>query len=177
MISLDCRDLESHIRAHRGSIFYKMLDESADWVFIKDTDSRFLYSNRSHLKHVNMTEEQLLGKNDLELYPPEYANAFYADETRLFSNRVPLVKLEANRKPTGERFYVLTIKQLVFSAQHGVLGLMGIARKVASANREELQATRDYLTEMVKQDLGTEVTPSQLAALRASFDTLLTPAG
>lgn len=172
MITLDCHDLESHIRAHRKSVFWRLLDESLDFVFIKDPDSRFLYSNRSHSRHLHLTEAQLLGKNDLELYPDEYASAFYADETRLFGDRLPMVKLEANAQKGGKRFYTLTIKQLVASPQGQVLGLMGIARKIAATNREELHAARDQLIEMVKNDLEGQVTPSQLSALRASFEDL-----
>ncbi len=172
MITLDCNDLETHIRAHRKSVFWRLLDESLDFVFIKDTDSRFLYSNRSHSKHLRLTEEQLLGKNDLELYPVEYANAFYADETRLFGDHLPMVKLESNREPSGQRFYTLTIKQLVASPKGQVIGLMGIARKVSATNREELLAAREHLMEMVKNDLDGQVTPSQLNALRVSFEAL-----
>ena len=172
MITLDCHDLESHIRTHRKSVFLKLLDESLDFVFIKDTDSRFLYSNRAHSKHLHRSEDQLIGKNDLELYPEEYATAFYADETRLFGDHMPMVKVEVSRHQSGHKFYTLTIKQLVASPQGQVLGLMGISRKVSASNRDELLEVREELIEMVKNDLGDQVTPSQLNSLRASFEAL-----
>jgi len=172
MITLDCQDLESHIRAHRKSVFWRLLDGSLDFVFVKDTDSRFLYSNRAHLRHLQLSEEQLLGKNDLELYPVEYAREFYADETRLFGDQLPVIKLEANRQQSGQRFYTLTIKQIVASTQGQVLGLFGISRRVSAIDREELLVARDQLIELVEHDLEGTITQAQLATLRASFAAL-----
>lgn len=173
MITLDCRDLAAHLRSQAGSLFHKLLDDLPDFVFVKDTESRFLYSNQSHLVHLRMTEDELIGKNDFEIYPAAMAESFFADETRLFGNQVPVVKVERTQSAAGIGLLTVTVKQLVCGSGGEVLGLMGIARQLGSRDAEALAETRERLMAMLQHDVGPDVTPDQMRALEASLDAVL----
>ncbi len=168
MIRIDCRDLPSHISLLEGSIFAAVLDESPDWIYIKDTDSRFLYSNKSHLKHIGMRAEQIIGLNDLELYPTKLSSIYYADETRLFDNRIPIVKIEPNHE-NGLDVLVITVKQVVVNARDETLGLMGISRQLGAGDEESLAKARDHVIDMLRHDVGPDVTLTQMRALEAQL--------
>lgn len=172
MISLPCRDLAAHLRSLEGSLFKAFLDELPDFIFVKDTDSRFLYSNKSHLVHLRMKESQLVGKNDFEIYPGDLAEAFFADETRLFQNRVPVVKVERTQTHEGKGFLTVTVKQLVVGEHNEILGLMGSARRLGSHDALSLAETREQIMEMLDHDVGPDVTPDQLRAMRMSFEAM-----
>lgn len=164
MIRIDCRDLASHLKSLEGSIFWAILDESPDWIYIKDTDSRFLYSNKSHLKHLGLRADQLIGLNDLELYPTKLSRIYYADETRLFDNRLPIVKVEPNHE-NGHDLLVITVKQIVSNAVGDTVGLMGISRRLAAGDETTLAEAKEHLIDMLRHDVGPDVTPSQMRAL------------
>ncbi|MFH1497819.1 MAG: PAS domain-containing protein [Verrucomicrobiota bacterium] len=164
MIRIDCRDLASHLKALENSIFAAILDESPDWIYIKDNDSRFVYSNKAHLKHLGLRAEQIIGLNDLELYPSKLSSIYYADETRLFENRVPIVKVEPNHE-NGHDMLVITVKQVVGDLRGDNLGLMGISRRLAAGDETTLAEARDHLIDMLRHDVGPDVTPSQMRAL------------
>jgi|GEM_PF-5181646 len=169
MIHIDCRDLSTHLKSLENSIFAAILDESPDWIYIKDTDSRFLYSNKSHLKHLGLRADQIIGLNDLELYPTKLSSIYYADETRLFDNRIPIVKVEPNREHEHEML-VITVKQLVSNPDGDVLGLMGISRRLAAGDEATLSQAKEHLIDMLRHDVGPDVTPSQMRALEVQLD-------
>jgi PAS domain S-box-containing protein len=172
MITLVCRDLAAHLRSLEGSLFKAFLDELPDLIFVKDTDSRFLHSNKAHQLHLGMKEAQLLGKNDFEIYPSRFAEAFFADETRLFQNRVPVVKVERTQTHEGKGFLTVTVKQVVVGEHDEILGLMGVARRLGAHDALALAETREQIMDMLNHDVGPDVTPDQLRAMRMSFEAM-----
>lgn len=168
MIHIDCRDLSAHLQSLHGSIFSAILNESPDWIYIKDANSRFLYSNKSHLKHLGLKAAQLIGLNDLELYPARLSSVFYADETRLFDNRIPIVKVEPNHE-NGQEMLVVTIKQVIVNKHDANLGLMGISRRLAVGDENSIAQTKKQVIDMLNNDIGADVTSSQMRAFEAQL--------
>lgn len=173
MIKIDSRDLAAHLREQQGSLLFCLLDEVRDFIFVKDTESRFLYSNRAHLEHLGRTETEVFRRNDFDLYPEELASGFFAEETRLFDTRTPVVKIQESLNAKGERFYTWAVKVGVVNLQDQLLGLAGVVRRVSSHDNADLAETREHILNLVRRDAGLGVTPSQLFALEASLDGLL----
>tara|TARA_R110002050_G_scaffold30280_1_gene77481 strand:- start:214 stop:747 length:534 start_codon:yes stop_codon:yes gene_type:complete len=170
MITLDCRDLAAHLRGQEASLFRKLLDDLPDFVYVKDIEGRFLYSNESHLLHLRLSEADLLGKNDFEIYPAQLAEVFFADETRLFGNQVPVVKVEKTQTRDGSAFLTVTVKQVICDLSGQQLGLIGTARQLGTHDTLAVAETRHRLVELLKHDVGPDVSADQLRALEASLD-------
>ena len=50
-------------------------------VFVKDRASRFIIANAAHLATLGAARiEDVVGKSDLDLFPAELAQQYYADE-------------------------------------------------------------------------------------------------
>jgi PAS domain S-box-containing protein len=171
MYTVDAPDLSLYIHNKQCGLLLSILDEVREFVFIKDTDSRFLYNNRAHLGNLGRTQEDVLGKNDFDLFPLPLAEGFYADETRLFDTRVPVVKLQESQNSKGERFFTSAIKMIVANPRGETLGLVGIVRRIAMKDESGLSDIRNQLLETLRKEPG--VTSSQLHAFELSLPALL----
>lgn len=171
MIKIDAYDLASYVTAQRNGPLLTILDEVRDYVFIKDPDGRFLFSNRAHLAHLGRTEAEVLGKNDFDLFPARLAEQFYAAETQLFATRDPVVRLQESVDSGGQKFYSTAIKILVCDKHNNALGLVGSVHRIPNTDLQDLEASKAYIMATLRKQPG--VTPSQLKAFEASLPSLL----
>lgn len=170
MITIDAPDLASYVQSQRGGPLLTILDEVRDYVFVKDTDGCFLFSNRAHLAHLGKTEKEILGKSDFDLFPPHLAEAFYAGETHLFETRAPLVRLQESMDVNGTKFLSTAIKLLVVNKRGVALGLIGTVHRIATSDTRDLEQSREHILSILRTQPG--VTHSQLHAFEATLPAL-----
>jgi PAS domain S-box-containing protein len=171
VLKVDAHDLAVYLKSQRDSLLLTILDEVRDFVFIKDTESRFLYNNRAHLENLGRKQADVTGRNDFDLFPIKLAEGFYADETHLFQTRVPVIKIQESISAQGEKFFTSAIKVLVTDSKDNVLGLVGIVRRIASQDASGMEEARRHILETLRREPG--VTPSQLLAFEASLPRLV----
>ena len=170
MIKIDCRDLDAHLQTVRGGILAALLDESADFFFIKNVESQFLYCNRAFLTAMGRRREEVIGKSDFDLSPAHFAEGYFADETRLFDKRLPVIRIEETLTPTGERFYVSTFKVVICDLHNHLLGLAGFSRKIPNpADIEGVAAIKRHIAEILQRSAGSGATSGQMRALEMSL--------
>jgi len=109
-----------------------MIDQVPDYLFVKDTDCRFVVANvavASDLGHGS--PEALIGHTDLELHPAELAQKFYSDDKRVLTTGKPLLDIEEYVvRPDGTRRWLSTSKVPLRANDGSIIGLVGIARDV-----------------------------------------------
>ena len=170
MIKIDCRDLAAHLRTVQGSVLAALLDESAEFFFIKNVESRFLYCNRAFLAAMGRRREEVIDKSDFDLSPAHFAEGYFADETRLFDKRLPVIRIEETLTPGGERFYVSTFKVVICDLHDNLLGMAGFSRKIPNpADVDGVAAIKRQIAEILQRTAGTGASASQLRALEMSL--------
>lgn len=171
MLKIDAYDLAAYVKSQRGGPLLTILDEVRDFVFIKDLEGRFLFSNRAHLAHLGRTESQTLGKNDFDLFPHHLASAFYAAETHLFETRTPVVRLQESVDSKGVKFYSTAIKMLVCDKHDSALGLIGTVHRIAMADSLDVEQSRAHIMSILRGQPG--ITASQLKAFEATLPSVI----
>jgi PAS domain S-box-containing protein len=78
-----------------------ILDHSPALIFLKDTQGRYLLVNREFETVFHMNLNNILGKTDADLFPPEQASAFQANDRRVLEAGVPLEFEETARHDDG----------------------------------------------------------------------------
>jgi PAS domain S-box-containing protein len=79
-------------------ILRTLIDNVPDFMYVKDTDCRFLVANLSVARQMGAkTPAELLGKNDFDFYSREIAATFCEDEQRVIRSG----QAEVNREETG----------------------------------------------------------------------------
>ncbi|MEW6544324.1 MAG: PAS domain-containing protein [Nitrospirota bacterium] len=68
-----------------------ILDNSPTMIFLKDPEGRYLLSNRQFEKITHRPSEAILGRTDEDIFPPEQAAAFRANDRRVLDAGVPLL--------------------------------------------------------------------------------------
>lgn len=171
MIKIDACDLPTYVAQQRGGPLLTILDDVRDYVFIKDLEGRFLFSNRAHLAHLGRKESEVLGKSDFDLFPARLAESFYAAETHMFETRVPVVRVQESVDANGQKFYSTAIKMLVCDKRDNALGLIGTVHRIALDNVFDVEQSKAHIMSILRHQPG--VTSSQLHAFEASLPNLL----
>ncbi len=117
---------------------YRLIVESAqDAIFVKDLDGHYLLVNQKCLEAFGKSkQEEVLGKRDDELLPPEQAKINIEDDQKVFKTG----KLkEVTKKMTvgGKDRWFQAKKVPLRNAQGKIIGLIGIARDITEQKKAE----------------------------------------
>jgi len=99
--------------------------------------------------------DEVIGKTDLDIFPPELANRYYGDEQALMESGQSLNREEMVVNPrTGEKRWLQTTKVPLRDKEGKVVGLMGINRDITDRKRaEEALASAHRLLEAMLDNI------------------------
>ena len=139
-------------------LFRAMIDQVPDYLFVKDTQSRFVIANRAVAADLGLTPEDLIGTTDFELHPIELAARFFADEQGVIRSGEPMLDIEEFVvEVSGSKKWLSTSKVPLRNRQGEIIGIVGISRNVTERKRAEDQihfmAHHDALTGLPNRTL------------------------
>jgi len=70
--------------------FRAILDNSPTMIFLKDTEGRYLLVNRQFESMFHLDHKTIVGKTDVEIFSPQQAAAFQANDREVVQGGVPL---------------------------------------------------------------------------------------
>lgn len=116
-----------------------VIDNVPDQIFVRDLAGRFVLSNLSDARAMGVADpETLVGKTDLDFYPPDLAAGFQADNLAVMQAGQPLLNREERAgEMNGQPRWVLTTKVPLRDPQGNITGLVGIARDVTERRQAE----------------------------------------
>ncbi|MCS6939056.1 MAG: PAS domain-containing protein, partial [Roseiflexus sp.] len=125
---------------------YGMVDAIPAMVYFKDREHRYLYGNRAFTERIRVRAEDMAGKTDRDLFPPEVAEAYLADDERVMATGEPSigVELPVNR-PDGTIGWVSNSAVPYRDRSGAVVGMVGIAIDITERKRieEELRRSQE----------------------------------
>ncbi len=134
------REREVHASRLRAlGLLDAIAEASPDAIFAKDIDDRFVLFNRGAARLTGKRPEEVLGRDEMALFPPELARQFIADNHRVMIESRVITFQENLATPDGERTY-LTTKGPLYDTDGRLIGMFGIARDIT-----ELKRTGDSL--------------------------------
>jgi len=116
-----------------------MIDQVPDYLFVKDTECRFVVANLAVAADLGFGHpDALLGRTDLELHPAAVAHKFLDDEHRVLTSGKPLFDIEEYVvRPDGTRRWLSTSKVPLRAADGSIIGLVGISRDITERRQAE----------------------------------------
>ncbi|MCJ7737025.1 MAG: PAS domain S-box protein, partial [Anaerolineae bacterium] len=120
-----------------------VIDNLPDAVFTKDMDLRKTLANRAELEVIGAASElDVLGKTDLESYPPEAAERFMAVDWQVLRTGQPMLDYEELFVDgRGESRWLLTSKYPLKDDAGRTIGLVGIGHDITDRKRAETERT------------------------------------
>ena len=127
--------------ANERVLLRNLVDNLPVAVYLKDTAGRKTLANPVDLQNMGLTSEaELLGKTDYDLFPPEQAAAFHADDELVLQTGQPVLNREEQlTRADGSIRCLLTSKVPIFDNSGAVTGLVGIGLDITERKRAEEQ--------------------------------------
>jgi PAS domain S-box-containing protein len=123
-------------------------------IFLKEaTDLRFVIFNRAGEELLGYDRKDLLGKNNLDLFPPEQAVHFMAKDREVLDGKAGMLDIPEEFIQTAKKGQRLlhTRKVCIRSADGATKYLLGISEDITERKKteEELRVHHDHLEELV----------------------------
>lgn len=97
-------------------------------VWQKNVTGRYVMVNRRFCETVGLSEMEIIGKTDHDIFPAEIADAYVRDDREIMDSGVPRYGIEErHRKPTGEIGWSRTDKIPVRGEKGELTGTLGFA--------------------------------------------------
>ena len=116
-----------------------VIDTLPDYIYVKDTDFRFVLANQAHVGLVGAKSfGDMLGKTDADLFPNALASGYAADEKAILQSGIPLVNHEElTASASGDQKIVLTTKMPIRDSAGEITQIVGISHDITERKQAE----------------------------------------
>jgi PAS domain S-box-containing protein len=139
---IQARDLIAQKRleaalAKERNLLRLVIDNIPDGIYTKDLNCRKTLANRADVHNMGLqSENEVLGKDDFELFPKELAEGFIADDRSVIQTGQPVInREECIIDGKGQKHLLLTTKLPFRDESNQIVGLIGIGRDVTERER------------------------------------------
>jgi PAS domain S-box-containing protein len=140
-------------------ILQAVIEATPDAIFVKDLNGRYVLVNEAFARFLGRSTTEVIGKNDLELYPEATARQFVDDDRRVLQTGVAQSFEGVATSAAGSQAYLVT--KGVYRDPHGkILGLYGISHDITELRKahETLDQTREALFHAQKMEAVGQLT-------------------
>jgi PAS domain S-box-containing protein len=140
-LRISSRDLEKNLALLQG-----ITEGTTDAVFVKDLSGRYLMINSSGARFLGRQVEDVIGKNDMELFVPEVGREIMKRDRETLQKGETRTYEEFGTAAGVTRLYLAT-KGPFRDAGGQVVGLLGICREITDRKRaeEEIRVSQQKL--------------------------------
>lgn len=119
--------------------FVAMMENTGDYIYFKDRNHVFTAASQTLVSITDPSEHwtDLIGKTDYDVFPEEYADAFYRLEKQVFAGIPSAHEIQQILALDGRKGWVDNHKSPITDAQGNIIGLFGIARDITEQRRAE----------------------------------------
>jgi PAS domain S-box-containing protein len=146
-----CRDITERVRADEElrqaeERIRAILEFSPNWIFLKDTEGRYLLVNREIERVFGISQEQFKGKTDNELFPPEQAAEYRANDLKVLRAGLTMGFEELALLKDGPHTSIVH-KFPLFDTHGNIYATGGVATDITERVRadEELRQARERI--------------------------------
>ncbi len=138
--------------ARERNLLRSLIDNAPDYIYVKDTESRFVTGNPALLGIMGVASvDDLVGKTDFDFYPGELATKYFDDERAIIQSGQPLLQQEERVvDASGNPGWISTTKVPLRDTEGQIFGLVGMGRDITDRKQAEEALTRAY-TEVEQQ--------------------------
>jgi PAS domain S-box-containing protein len=127
----------------------QIIDMCPNYIFVKDRSGRFTLVNEALAESAGCKPDELVGRSDTDLIPPEKAEASHRDDLEVIqTRREKIVEGESLTDAAGRNHYLHTVKRPIIDEHGEVTHVLGVANditlhKEAEASMKRARAAAD----------------------------------
>jgi len=155
-----------------------IMNNSEDTIYFKNLESKFILNSKAHANQFHEKDvRDMVGKDDFDYFPAEFAQAALDDELTIIKTGRPILgRIEKWNKPDGDVVWFQAYKYPLYDKEGKIIGTWGTSRNITPLKRaeEELQRLNRELQEANQrlEILSTRDSLSGLYNHRHFFDSL-----
>jgi PAS domain S-box-containing protein len=124
--------------AAEQTLLRTLFDVLPDYIYVKDTASRFLACNDPCARRLGVASTRdLIGKSDEDFFPRDVAAAFRTEEVAVLQGALVVDREETFTRSDGRQEVILTTKLPLRDGTGAVTGIVGTGRDITEAKRTE----------------------------------------
>jgi len=131
---------------HSRQVLSSILDHIPQRIFWKDRDLVYMGCNRAFADDWNLPDkEMIIGKNDYDLSPIEFAEKYRADDRHVLETNAPKLNYEEmQQKPDGSLLWLRTSKIPIHDVNHNISGVLTTYEDISLLKKNEAQQIALY---------------------------------
>ena len=133
-------ELEKQV-ANRTAVISSILKNTPSVIFIKDKDFKYIRVNSNFESLIGLSESQITGKSDYEIFDQETADQFRANDVKVMSELSAIQVEEIFPSKDTPRVY-LTAKFPLYGEDGSVESICGIASDITEMKKAQYQLKR-----------------------------------
>lgn len=163
---------------HDELVTQTIMNNSEDTIYFKNLDSKFILNSKAHANQFHEKDvSDMVGKDDFDYFPAEFAQAALDDEQTIIKTGRPILgRIERWERPDGDVVWFQAYKYPLYDKEGKIIGTWGTSRNISLLKRaeEELQRLNRELQEANQrlEILSTRDSLSGLYNHRHFFDSL-----
>ena len=163
---------------HDELVTQTIMNNSEDTIYFKNLDSKFILNSKAHANQFHEKDvSDMVGKDDFDYFPTEFAQAALDDEQTIIKTGRPILgRIERWERPDGDVVWFQAYKYPLYDKEGKIIGTWGTSRNISllKTAEEELQRLNRELQEANQrlEILSTRDSLSGLYNHRYFFDSL-----
>ncbi|MBI5687304.1 MAG: PAS domain S-box protein [Verrucomicrobia bacterium] len=122
------RDINEHKRALESlreseMLYHSLVEQLPQSIFRTDLDGRVTFANSRYCQSMQRELKDILGKTNSDLFPPDLAAKYRADDQRVIETGNVFEAIERHRTPDGREFYVHVMKSPLRDVDRRIVGI------------------------------------------------------
>lgn len=138
--------IELHDKQHIEEQHYllkALTDATPDLIFNKDSAFRYMGCNKAFEEFMGLTEAEIIGKTDYDLFDKEKADKFRNRDQEIIRSGRSEKNEEMVSYPDGHKVWLETNKSPFYDSRGSLIGLVGISRDVSQRKSLILQLEKE----------------------------------
>lgn len=112
----------------QNKIFYAIINSVDDYIFCKDMNSRYISCNKSFETILGLREDEIIGKNDFELFEYEKAKAISKLDKEVMDKKELMISESSIKTHDGRLIYYENYKTPLIDENGNLAGIVTVAR-------------------------------------------------
>ena len=140
----EIRERERAEEARRASLemLQSIMDNSPAIIYLKDVEGRYMLINRRYATVFSLDQSTVIGKTDFDIFPPDVAEAFRANDRAAIEARAEQA-WEEEAPQNGQTHIYLAQKFPLFDAAGNAYAVCGISTDITE--RKQAEEVREHL--------------------------------
>jgi len=130
-----------------------IMDNSSALIYLKDVRGRYIFVNKKFESLFSLTEDQIIGREDSEIFPEEEARSFRENDKKVLDSVCPLEFEECLELPDGLHTYI-SIKFPICNTEGKPLSICGITTDITERKILERKLIQSHKMEAIGRLAG-----------------------